>query len=150
MLAIVVFCTFPASTWLMSEVDSVLNTKEKVVQLSSDKIIYEEKVEETKTVEDNRNILEKIKDAIVDVSKNVANKVASVSNEAFNIAKNALNNLLDAVAALIITCCVIPLAIPFIIAWVLKILFGLDIPYRKYADLIKENITRKKQKNTVL
>ena len=47
-------------------------------------------------------------------------------------AKAILNKFIDAIALFIITCCVIPIAVIFVVIWLVNLLFGLSVPYPKY------------------
>ena len=58
-----------------------------------------------------------------------------VSNFAEN-AKNALSVFIDAIAVLIITTCVIPIAVLLFFVWIVKILFGINIPVPKRKKMI--------------
>lgn len=57
-------------------------------------------------------------------------------------AKNALNHFVDAVAVLFITACGIPVAVLFLMLWVMKILFGIEVPASK--------LTKRKRINTTV
>ena len=58
-----------------------------------------------------------------------------VSNFTEN-AKNALSVFIDAIAVLIITTCVIPIAVLLFFVWIVKILFGINIPIPKRKKMI--------------
>ena len=47
-------------------------------------------------------------------------------------AKAILNKFIDAIALFIITCCVIPIAVIFVVIWLVNLLFGLSVPYPKH------------------
>lgn len=53
--------------------------------------------------------------------------VANVKEQA----KTILNKFVDAIALFIITCCIIPIAVIFVVIWLINLLFGLSIPYPK-------------------
>jgi hypothetical protein len=46
-------------------------------------------------------------------------------------AKAILNKFIDAIALFIITCCIIPIAVIFVVIWLVNLLFGLSVPYPK-------------------
>ena len=51
-------------------------------------------------------------------------------------AKNALSVFVDAIAVLIITTCVIPIAVLLFFVWIVKILFGVNIPVPKRKKIV--------------
>lgn len=59
-------------------------------------------------------------------------------------AKAILNKFIDAIALFIITCCVIPVAVIFVVIWLVNLLFGLSVPYPKH----KPKLFSKKEPET--
>ena len=64
---------------------------------------------------------------IAQTASDAADTVTGAVSEKIEAGKDLLNRLVDQIAALIITSCVIPLAVLLVLIWVLKILFSVDI-----------------------
>ncbi|MDO4269421.1 MAG: hypothetical protein Q4C72_00710 [Eubacteriales bacterium] len=58
----------------------------------------------------------------------IGEKITSSVSNTIEWAKSMLSSFIDAVAVLIITACVIPIAVLLFLLWVIKIIFGIQIP----------------------
>ena len=90
--------------------------------------------EESKKPESAQDIVSVITGFITDTAENIAqtasdaaDTVTGAVSEKIEAGKDLLNRLVDQIAALIITSCVIPIAVLLVLIWVLKILFSVDI-----------------------
>ena len=90
--------------------------------------------EESKKPESTQDIVSVITGFITDTAENIAqtasdaaDTVTGAVSEKIEAGKDLLNRLVDQIAALIITSCVIPIAVLLVLIWVLKILFSVDI-----------------------
>lgn len=54
--------------------------------------------------------------------------LAKGTEDLLNNFKNTMNNMVNYIAVLIVTSCVIPLAVLFFLIWVLQLLFGISLP----------------------
>lgn len=139
-LGLVVFLTVPISVATMNIVDTALNTQEKVETVTT---------EETNSFEVNERINTEKSwwNNLLDTAKNVVKDVGNFAKEVLELAKNKFNELVDIVASLIITCCIIPLAVMLFLAWILKVLFGINIPikkvYKRTHSVLKNTLTNK-------
>lgn len=74
------------------------------------------------------------------------NAISSIGDGISNIldkCKNVLNNFIDAVAVLLITSCVIPILVLFFMVWIIKMMFGINIPVNKF------RVTKKKKSEDI-
>ena len=62
-------------------------------------------------------------------------KISDGISDAKEYAKRILNGFIDAIALFIITYCVIPIIVIFIVVWFIKFLFGIAIPIPKKAKI---------------
>ena len=95
------------------------------------------------TVEDAENMgVEEEKETTVENEKGLWGTITSKASDAISTigdgvseiikkGKDALNKLIDAIAILLITTCVIPIAVLLFIIWIIKIIFGVNIPIKK-------------------
>lgn len=90
--------------------------------------------EQTQKPETAQDIVSVITGFITDTAENIAqtasdaaDTVSGAVSEKIEAGKDLLNRLVDQIAALIITSCVIPIAVLLVLIWVLKILFSVDI-----------------------
>lgn len=113
---LVVFLTVPISVGTMNVVDTALRTQEKIetiaIEDKSDNPIEKENEDENWW----SNFWDDVTDNVVNATK-----------EMYQKAKDKFSELVDIVASLIITCCVIPLLVIVFLAWILKMLFGINI-----------------------
>lgn len=111
----------------------------------------------TQTIESAKSLENKEDEVKQEESKeeNWWNKItSSVSNAVFNIGdgvngliekgKLVLSNFIDAIAILIITTCVIPIMVFFVLTWVIKIIFDITIPVKN----IKPNLQKFQNKTS--
>lgn len=78
----------------------------------------------------------KVQDAISSIGDNVSKLIEK--------GKTALSNFIDAIAVLLITSCVIPIAVLIFFIWIIKIIFGINIPVGN----IKKNKNKEKEVQT--
>lgn len=123
---IVIFMVVPVSV----QVSNFIETK---YQTSIDQTIEEAKDTQTTAEEATSKETEKsggwsefttkAKEAISNIGSNVSNLIHK--------GEKALSNFIDAVAVLIITSCVIPIIVLAFFIWIVKIIFGINIPVSK-------------------
>lgn len=123
---IVIFMVVPVSV----QVSNFIETK---YQTSIDQTIEEAKdtqttAEEATSKENEKSggwseFTTKAKEAISNIGSNVSNLIHK--------GEKALSNFIDAVAVLIITSCVIPIIVLAFFIWIVKIIFGINIPVSK-------------------
>lgn len=132
---LIIFLTVPISVKTMNVVDTALKTQEKIETVAIDEVADTEAV---KVEDEEKNWWIKFWDNVVEKVEQVSNKVTAATKEMYQKAKNKFSELVDIVASLIITCCVIPLLVVIFLAWILKILFGINIqPKTTYDEMHK-------------
>ena len=82
------------------------------------------------------------KNSLESISVIAKDKTIIDNYELIEKGKLVLSNFIDAIAILIITTCVIPIAVLFVIVWIIKIIFDITIPVKK----VKVNIPKFKEK----
>lgn len=70
-----------------------------------------------------------------DVISNIGNNVS----EWIHKGEKVLSNFIDAIAILLITSCVIPIVVLIFFMWIIKIIFGINIPERNIKNKIKKS-----------
>ena len=125
----------PISVGTMNVVDTALRTQEKI-----ETIIIEDKTDNHIVKEnEDKDWWNNFWDDVTDTAKEVTDTVVNATKEMYQKAKNKFSGLLDIVASLVITCCAIPLLVIVVLAWILKILFGINIP-TKTLQIMKKAI----------
>ena len=125
--ALVLFISVPASVVLSDMIDDSYKAS---IQQTIDKAEENSKaVQEKANGEDDENALEKIFNA---VKGGVAEQIDNF--------KTILSDFMEAAAVLIVTSCVIPLAVMLFFIWLLKMIVGINItvPDLRMSDKIKK------------
>lgn len=104
---------------------------------SISKTMDEVKEFDTPDQEKNSTASKKLWDQIFDAADKVVKKVSELPGQA----KKALSIFIDAVAVLVITTCIIPIAVVFFFIWIIKLLFGLNLD----TSQVKNLLSRKKE-----
>ena len=137
---LVIFLTVPMSVGIMNTVDTSLKTQEKF-----ESVAVEDTTEEvTEKGKEDKNWWNNFWDDVSDT-------VVSTTKEMYQKAKDKFSELVDIVASLVITCCVIPLAVIVFLTWILKVLFGINISTKKIYGNMHSRISKAitpKAKNT--
>lgn len=122
-LGLIIFLTVPISVGTMNVVDTALKTEERIETVISEEKIDNNIEQDDQDQESDSGFWVNITDQVKDAADNVANATKGIIQKA----NDKFNELIDIVASLIITCCVIPLLVIVFLAWVLKMLFGINI-----------------------
>ncbi len=146
---LVVFLTVPISVGTMNVVDTTLKTQDKIEAIT----VEDNADNSTEKKNEDGNWLTNVWNDVTDKVKDVADNVVNVTKEMYQTAKDKFSELVDIVASLIITCCIIPLLIIVFLAWILKMLFGINIStknvYNKlHNKMSKAFIKRTKEDNS--
>lgn len=136
---IVIFTIVPISVKLSDFIEenygtSITQTIESAKALESN----EEEVKQEEQKEENwwNKITSSVSNAVLNIGEGV--------NELIEKGKLILSNFIDAIAILIITTCVIPIMVLFVLTWVIKIIFDITIPVKT----IKPNLPKFKNKTS--
>lgn len=129
---LVIFLTVPISVGTMNVVDTALRTQQKIETIS-----VEDKAEDSIEKENgDKNWWNNFWDDVTDKVQEATDNVVNATKEMYQKAKDKFSELVDVVASLIITCCVIPLLVIVFLAWILKMLFGINISTKNvYSNL---------------
>lgn len=108
-------------------------------------------IESAKALENNEEVVkqeeQKEENWWNKITSSVSNAVSNIGegvNELIEKGKLILSNFIDAIAILIITTCVIPIMVLFVLTWVIKIIFDITIPVKT----IKPNLPKFKNKTS--
>lgn len=85
-----------------------------------------EKTKENETKNQEEGIWNTITSTVTGVISNIGTSVAELIEKG----KIILSNFIDAIAILLITTCVIPITVLLVIIWIIKIIFGINIPIK--------------------
>ena len=136
---IVIFTIVPISVKLSDFIEenygtSITQTIESAKALESN----EEEVKQEEQKEENwwNKITSSVSNAVSNIGEGV--------NELIEKGKLILSNFIDAIAISIITTCVIPIMVLFVLTWVIKIIFDITIPVKT----IKPNLPKFKNKTS--
>lgn len=134
---IAIFMIIPVSIQVSNLVDKTFKTSD-IVESVTEKSKDAEKSAKSVPSENVgfSEALSGIKETISDFTVGVAEK-----------AKNVVSDCIDAIAALIVTACVIPIAVMFFFMWITKIVFGIDIRIPKKEKSKKINRKEEQEDN---
>lgn len=117
-----IFLVVPVSVKLSSMIEDTYN-----ISVAMDEEITEiEKVEVDSTASEETGLFSGIKKAFAKLKKNVEDTVL----EAVEELEEDFNNLIEGVAVMIVTSCLIPIAVLFFMVWITKTILGIDIEIR--------------------
>lgn len=107
---------------------TIAATNETVREIESSTSEASEDVEETDTWWGK--IVDSVKNAAAS-AKDIILSVPTLTKELRSKAENALNNLIEALAVMLVTSCVIPLAVLGFFMWLVKVILGININFAK-------------------
>ena len=122
---IVIFMVVPVSVKVSDLIEATYETN--INQTIEDTKNFDTEIEEN--VDDNVDesfwdgLLSKTKDTI----SNIGNSVSTIVDKC----EKLLSNFIDAIAVLLITSCVIPIVVLLFMVWIIKMVFGINIPINK-------------------
>lgn len=111
----------------------VTNLIESTYQTSIDQTIEDAKNAGSE-IEENANIETEDSEGINGIISKAEDFISNIGENASGLidkCKKVLSNFVDAIAILIITSCVIPIAVLIFFIWIIKIIFGISIPTPK-------------------
>lgn len=126
--ALVIFAIIPTSVKLTNLIENTFNESISQTFELTEKI---ENEAQNSTEDDSNGIL----DFFGGIGEGVTDLVDS--------AKNALNVFVDAIAVLIITSCVIPIAVLLLFIWCIKVILGANINFTSVKNYIPEKTANK-------
>ena len=116
-------------------------------QESIDKTIADARKSVEEMEEGNEKAAEEEEGFFAGIISKVTDAVTGFVTSQLEKAKNTMSNLIEATAVMVVTACIIPVLVLLFAFWVLKMLFGIDIPINTAAlrSGIKKAIPRKHQ-----
>ena len=119
---IIIFMIVPISVRISDIIEETYKgTIDQTIEEAKNTENIAENSQETEEKKEGWNgIVSNIKEGISNVGDTVSNAVEG--------GKKMMSRFIDAIAELIITTCVIPIAVLLFLIWIVKIIFGLDIP----------------------
>ena len=141
---LIVFLTVPISVQTMNLVDTSLSIQKKIETIPIEDLT-EGPVDTESSVEqeqENKNWRSGFWTNVTDKVKVATDSVVNATKEMYQKAKDKFSELIDIVASLIITCCVIPLLVIVFLAWILKILFGINISTKNVSNKIHNSMSK--------
>lgn len=122
---IVIFMVIPVSVKISNLIEknyetSINNTVEDAEEMGAE-------IEDAEAKEKEEGLWGTITSKAGDAISTIGDGVSGIVKKG----KQALSNLIDAIAILLITTCVIPIAVLLFIVWIIKIIFGVNIPIKK-------------------
>ena len=137
---LVIFMIVPTSVYISNFIENNYGTS--ITQTIESAKALENRAEEPKQEEktEDQSWWNKITNGVSNVVSNIGDGI----NELIEKGKLVLSNFIDAIAILIITTCVIPIVVLFVIVWIIKIIFDITIPVKK----VKVNIPKFKEKSS--
>lgn len=122
---IILFATVPLSVQVSNIIEK--SYEENLNNIKKQKVVAEaKKVQENNEIKvetEGDGVFSKIKDGFKEVGEGVTNVVEKGKQEG----KQALSNVIDGIAILLITSCVIPIAVLMFLLWIVKIIFNVNI-----------------------
>ena len=136
--ALVVVNIVPVS---MKISDYIYEMNEDTVNMVSDSNEFEEIAPEEETQQEEPD---SIKSWLSQKLSSVKETVSSGTQEAMDSAKEISNKFLDAVAVMLLTSCIIPILVVFIVFWLIKFLFENVVPIESNINIVRPMRDRRK------
>lgn len=125
LFGIVIFMVVPVSVQVSNLIESTYqNSINQTIEdaKNNEAEVKEYKSEETEETGVWNSITSKVKDTMSNIGEGVSGLVHK--------GEKALSNFIDAIAVLIITSCVIPILVLIFFIWIVKIIFGINVPVK--------------------
>lgn len=123
----------PVSTWLTDTINGEYQELEQASQVSEQDSDTSTDTGDQSATDDGQDSGEQddssqsILDSVGSVLSGAAEAVESGATEAINAAAEKLNDLIDSVAVMIVTSCLVPLAVVILYFWLIKVFTGVDL-----------------------
>lgn len=121
LFGIVAFIVVPVSVQVSNLIE---NTYQTTINQTIEDAKNTEIVSEENTNEENQNWWNGFTSKVTEGISNIGNAVSGLVKKG----EKMLSNFIDAIAILLITSCVIPIAVLIFFIWIVKIIFGINIP----------------------
>ena len=119
---LIIFTIVPVSVQLSMFIEDTYGVKiSQTIEQAEN--VKNSKVEEKEDVKEDPNLWDKITGTVSNVVSSVGDSVDKLLEKG----KTLLSNFMNALAILLITSCVIPMGVLFIMLWVVKLIFGVTV-----------------------
>ena len=127
--------------------ETVSGIIQNTYQETMDKTIADAQKSVEEMEEGNEKAAEEEEGFFAGIISKVTDAVTGFVTSQLEKAKNTMSNLIEATAVMVVTSCIIPVLVLLFAFWVLKMLFGIDIPINTAAlrSGIKKAVPRKHQ-----
>lgn len=122
---LVIFLVIPLSVKITNLIEKTYETSINQTIENAEK--FGEEVEES---QEDENKEEGIWNTITSTVTGAISSIGKGVSKLIEKGKTILSNFIDAIAILLITTCVIPIAVLIFIIWIIKIIFGINIPVK--------------------
>ena len=159
-VGLALFIAIPSSVWISNMVEHTYETS-LMKSLENEEDISEEIAEEKEETDTSaaektdetgsfwdraKEWITGAKENINDVVSDAASAASGKSRELLQEAEKTMNNMIEAVAIMIITSCVIPIAVILFWIWLIKMIFGVDIDLNRISHKFAK-IPKKEEEN---
>lgn len=134
-------------TFVVPAGETVSGIIQSTYQETMDKTIADAQKSVEEMEEGNEKAAEEEEGFFAGIISKVTDAVTGFVTSQLEKAKNTMSNLIEATAVMVVTSCIIPVLVLLFAFWVLKMLFGIDIPINTAAlrSGIKKAVPRKHQ-----
>lgn len=139
-LALALLCIVPAS---MRISDYIYEINQVVIEQAIDEPDNVAEDESETEFQEDQPWYKKIWNSITTTVQDVAETVTNTAQKAIDSGKEALSKFTDAVSVFVIAYCAIPIFVVFLLLWLLKLLFGVNI----MIDVSKLNLKKSHRKH---
>lgn len=134
---LIIFTVIPLSIKLSNLIETTYQSSISQAINETNPELVVESTESEEVEEDNgwNKFTSKVKDSISNIGDNVQKSIEK--------GKKTLSKFIDAIAVLLITSCVIPIIVLLSLIWIVKIIFGINLPTDKFKRSKSETINKK-------
>ena len=123
---LVIFMVVPISVKISSLIEQTYDSS--ISQTIEDaKKLGEEAEKNTENEKEEEGLWNSITSTVTGAISNIGEGISNLIEKG----KMILSNFIDAIAILLVTTCVIPIAVLIFIIWIIKMVFGINIPIKK-------------------
>ena len=122
---LVIFMVVPVSVKASNLIEKMYETN--ITQTIEETKDLDKEIKKNVDTEDEEGFL----NGLISKTKDVISGIGSGVSTVIEKCEHLLSNFIDAIAVLLITSCVIPIVVLFFMVWIIKMIFGLDIPVNK-------------------
>lgn len=122
---LIIFMVVPVSVQVSDLIERTYETSinQSIEAAKNNEFVSEETNEQTEQKSGWEGFTSKVKDVVSNIGEGVS--------EWIHKGERVLSNFIDAIAVLIITSCIIPIAVLIFFIWLVKMIFGISIPVPK-------------------